>query len=61
MTRTDILSRLRAWVAELALDPYDAALIATETAGYDDLTVEDLAEHCEMQGYPNLAAELVAA
>lgn len=57
MTRSEILSTLKGWVRDFAIDPYDAEFIMSEIdpSGMDGDTFADALDG---QGYPELAEKI---
>ena len=60
MTNDAIVAQIKTWIRNRAISSGEALVILQEIDG-EDISTEDFAEHLEMYGYPNLAAEVTGA
>jgi len=59
MTRTAIIKRLKGWVQDFAIDPYDASAITSGIESYG-MDKDTFADTLDGYGYPELAEKIYA-
>jgi hypothetical protein len=58
MTRSDVVTQLRVWIREFAIDPHDAGLVLEQVE--DEVDSETFGDYLDGAGYPELAAQAYA-